>query len=257
MNRLVCLTTTALLLAAMGSGCCCMDRYYYGDCPKPGMWGRFGAKCYGCDAGGIEHGYGDCGPGGCGDGDCGDACGACGPCGFHPLRSLFGALGCSSGCGEFYVDEWINDPPDKCDPCDEHGGYVGHRPCKPRWFLGVRGLSGRHCGGCDSCCEGGEMMGGHIPGHFDGPMHEGMMPEGEVIPTPEPATEGEMETEMEQPTTTARRTTKPYYKAKAPPTARRAKHAKTKTEPTPALRRVSHEVRPLTAKSPIGSGVAR
>jgi hypothetical protein len=30
------------------------------------------------------------------------------------------------GCGELYVDEWLSDPPNHCDPCDDCGNYVGH-----------------------------------------------------------------------------------------------------------------------------------
>src|SRR5688500_5331927 len=121
MNRLVCVVATAVLLTAAGSGCCCMDRYYYGDCPRTGLFG-FGGRCGDC-TGATETGCADghCGGGGacndCATAPCG-GCGNCDLCSLTPLRTLFNAFRCSSGCGEFYVDEWINDPPDKCDPCD-------------------------------------------------------------------------------------------------------------------------------------------
>jgi hypothetical protein len=44
----------------------------------------------------------------------------------NPLRSL---LSCGSGCGEWYVDEWLSDPPDCCDPGDNWGNWVGPQPC--------------------------------------------------------------------------------------------------------------------------------
>jgi hypothetical protein len=113
-------------------------------------------------------------------------------CGFNPILALFNAIHCSSGCGEFYFDEWINDPPDRCDPCDEcYGNYVGHHPCKPRWWFGGRGLCGHRCGtacdcgdevcgaeGCDSCAAGAHDIQGEV-GELPTPQPEmaPMMPE--------------------------------------------------------------------------------
>jgi hypothetical protein len=107
----------------------------------------------------------------------------------NPFRAIFNVFHCSSGCGEFYFDEWINDPPDRCDPCDQHyGNYVGHRPCRPRWWLGGRS-GGQPCGGCDggcdSCTAGGEDF--DIPA--DGQVLPAPQSESEMVPTPMPETE--------------------------------------------------------------------
>ncbi len=55
--------------------------------------------------------------------DVGDAC--CTGC-LSPLQQL---MGCSSGCGEIYWDEWLSDPPDCCDPCDQCGNWIGPHGC--------------------------------------------------------------------------------------------------------------------------------
>jgi len=80
------------------------------------------------------------------------------------MRSgLFG--GCTSGCGEVYYDEHINEPP-TCDPCGANGQFVGGGcgPCRPlleriRDMMGTPYMSGcNSCGGssgCDSCSTGG------------------------------------------------------------------------------------------------------
>lgn len=104
---------------------------------------------------GLTLSVGCCGPlwnpgcgTGCGTGcatACGDGCGACG------------------GCGELYVDPWINHPADCCDPCDACGNYNGQScgKCRPV-FAGVKSLWGYRCDdgcGCDSgcgvACDGG------------------------------------------------------------------------------------------------------
>ncbi|MGV3485631.1 MAG: hypothetical protein ACO1RT_14540, partial [Planctomycetaceae bacterium] len=106
------------------------------------------------------------------------ACGpvGCGPCGNGPFLLGGGCHGCD-GCGERYVDEWINHPPscDSCDSCGNHGGQTcGH--CRPvldglASLWGYRrdcgceattcgGSCGGGCsGGCDSGFDGGEIYG--------------------------------------------------------------------------------------------------
>lgn len=72
----------------------------------------------------------------CGADACGDVCG-CGDCCRpgaaclynvkYALGKLFGGLvGCCgcSGC-DVYWNEWHNDPPRCCDPCDKCGNWVG------------------------------------------------------------------------------------------------------------------------------------
>ncbi|MEL7335767.1 MAG: hypothetical protein AAFN70_06110, partial [Planctomycetota bacterium] len=60
--------------------------------------------------------------------------------------------------GERYIDPWINDPADCCDPCDQCGNYNGQScgECRPV-FSAVASLWGYRydggCGeGCNSCC---------------------------------------------------------------------------------------------------------
>ena len=77
--------------------------------------------------------------------------GCCGPMMFHG--------GCTSGCGECYVDPWINEPASCCDPCDSCGNYDGQScsSCRPV-FSGIKTIwgyryGGTGCGGCDSGCD--------------------------------------------------------------------------------------------------------
>lgn len=53
------------------------------------------------------------------------------------------------GCGDLYVDPWINEPADCQDPCDQCGNYNGQSCGKCRGvFSGVCGLWGIYCGHC-------------------------------------------------------------------------------------------------------------
>lgn len=84
-----------------------------------------------------------CGPKACGPIALGDPCGGCGQC---------------DGCGELYLDPWINHPPNCCDPCDSCGNYNGQSCGKCRSvFAGVKTIWGYRCndgcGGCDRCGE--------------------------------------------------------------------------------------------------------
>jgi len=105
----------------------------------------------------------DCGP--CGPQICTDACTDCGeigcteisgngPCG-KPARGLFSHLGymatCGGGCGEFYIHPWINERPDECDPCDNHGNWIGPQACCDGFW---GSFWGRGCGGACGDCYG-------------------------------------------------------------------------------------------------------
>lgn len=96
-------------------------------------------------------------------------------------------MACAGGCGEVYVDEYINHPPvcDPCGTCDSCNGscgadYVGGCGCQPdrpifQWIsrfwgipynavncgnCGAQGCS--HCGGgCRTCQAGEREMTGH------------------------------------------------------------------------------------------------
>lgn len=87
---------------------------------------------------------------------------------------------CANGCGEFYVDEWYNHPP-QCDPCNTCGDYVGgcsHGSCgcsEPACVPLLSRLWGmRYVGPCCdtgcSSCDGGIMHEGHVVsgGHSTG-----------------------------------------------------------------------------------------
>lgn len=101
-----------------------------------------------------------------------DPCAQAGPCG--PMRSggafdrtygvprspgehlcgMFG--GCGSGCGEVYWGEWISDPPDACDPCDQCGNYVGEQCC-PEWMRYTRFVPWGYRNGSCACAGCGGM----------------------------------------------------------------------------------------------------
>ncbi len=183
--RMHLVATFGLAWLGLGSGCCFM-----GSCP-PGGYAHLpgGMVEAGCDSCGGDCG-GSCG-GACEGGDCGcgemypGSCGTCasGSCGglsalFLPLMCT--KLGCGSGCGGVYWNEWVCDPPDCCDPCDS-GCWVGPRcggsPCGSGLFTGgpfavvggvvrgsvgvvrgalgtaLYGYPGRGCSSCSSCTE--------------------------------------------------------------------------------------------------------
>lgn len=79
---------------------------------------------------------------------------ACGPKACGPLALGHPCDGCDQcdGCGELYIDPWINEPADCCDPCDTCGNYNGQSCGKCRSvFAGARTLWGYRYGGCDGC----------------------------------------------------------------------------------------------------------
>lgn len=133
-------------------------------------------------------------------GSCSD-CGVCGgDCQGHtPATYLKSKLTCGSGCGEIYWGEWLSDPPDDCDPCDDCGNWVGPRCCEPGFLERMAdcwcSLWGFRVGGCSTCatleapcsdCVGtGVQKGGYIM--ESAPMK--VVPqgsEGESILTPPP-----------------------------------------------------------------------
>lgn len=66
--------------------------------------------------------------GGCSTGSCGIG-GGCGPGLFNgALRDRLAGGHCTTGCGEVYWDEQINEPP-VCDPCGYGGEFVGGQSC--------------------------------------------------------------------------------------------------------------------------------
>lgn len=97
--------------------------------------------------------------------------GCCGPlwrascgvgCDGGPAVACTDGCGMCDGCGELYVDPWINHPPDCCDPCDACGNYNGGSCGQCRGvFAGVKSLWGYRCAdhgavGCDGIgCDAG------------------------------------------------------------------------------------------------------
>jgi len=99
--------------------------------------------------------------------------GCCGPlwrascgvgCDSGPVAACSDGCGMCDGCGELYIDPWINHPPDCCDPCDACGNYNGGSCGKCRSvFAGVKSLWGYRCAdpnavgctgvGCDAGCS--------------------------------------------------------------------------------------------------------
>jgi hypothetical protein len=77
--------------------------------------------------------------------------GGCGSC--SHVSHLPSRLACGSGCGEVYWDEWLSDPPDCEDPCDDCGYYVGPRSrlLSPLAWCNLWGLRSSPCGDCGTC----------------------------------------------------------------------------------------------------------
>jgi hypothetical protein len=152
-------------------------------------------------------------------------------CGLHHAA-------CSGGCGEVYWGEWVSDPPDCCDPCNDCGHFTGGQCCHPRplqrlWW-GLHGYKlNDPCGcggaGCGTCGGG---WGGYSGGcaTCGGGGHDGFdygQPEGSILqenwereplPTTEPG--------------------KPVHNAKAPPQGRMTQYRQSRTQvasPRPAM----------------------
>ncbi len=136
-------TCSGLVLALLAiSGCAAPYTYYCDDGCGPNM---------------LSGRYGSCG---------GEPCATCegSPddpfCGHTVSGVLRNMLTCGGGCGDIYLGEWSYDPPDQCDPCNNHGDWTGPQCCPPscwtRFWEGLHG--GRSCGttcqptcGCDTC----------------------------------------------------------------------------------------------------------
>ena len=196
------ISLVALFLLSSASGCIlgrnlpcvggCGDCGIIDDCSSCGG-GSCGiaAPACGCDSCGPSCGC-DTFSGGCasfcGDGcidgcasygswNCGESCCPRGPAMGTPFQWLRYNLGCGGGCGDMYWGEWISDPPDCCDPCDNHGNWTGCQSCvRNDFFSGLRGIFGyRYCpsscgGGCGDTCYGG---GGCTSCGGPGGYHEG------------------------------------------------------------------------------------
>lgn len=115
-------------------------------------------------------------PGIAGCADCGPTTATCGPGEApelfpgRPLASLLDrVLSCNAGCGRVYYGEWQYDPPDSCDPCNNHGDFVGPTYCGPScWQKFWEGIHGVRCEA--GCVEGACVQGGYVEGIEPGCM---------------------------------------------------------------------------------------
>jgi hypothetical protein len=115
------------LAAAIAAASCCLAGVGCQSVAQCGDGCGRGASMafqkYDCSCDGV---CGEC----CGDdrGACGSGCdSACadGCCGDSQGEGLMGKLFGCTGCGECYWNEWHNDPPPLCEPCDRCGNYIG------------------------------------------------------------------------------------------------------------------------------------
>jgi hypothetical protein len=179
--------------------------------------------CHTIGGGGV--GYydvgGACQKGPCQKGVCQKDCGGCddGYRGYHLCNAVHSIFwGCGKydgcGCGEWYLGEWLYDPPDCCDPCDDcYGQYVGPRDCCKRkfiidpalWILALKHKHCRndgwydpcgnwHCYGDGGCCGGcgkggcGAVYGDEVIGDefLEGPTPEPFTADGTIEGIPDP-----------------------------------------------------------------------
>jgi len=160
--------------------------FTHGGCclciPKPIVW---------C---GYEN---ECGPHGCDSCACPSDCGLFSFCHWNKT--------CGKGCGEVYWGEWVSDPPDCCDPCDQcfgqwtgphgycqlgplqhllaalHGYKYCPRPCCGEWCGGCCGRRGG--AGCAACGGGEHLMQGSVMPATPGEVYYDNAPYGQSIMT--------------------------------------------------------------------------
>jgi hypothetical protein len=157
-----------IAVAVMISCGCCVNRCIVGDACDVGNPALCGSECESCS-------LGDNFPGGCGRTIMGCRGGLSG----LALPLLSTRLACGSGCGDVYWNEWMCDPPECCDPCDEYGCWVGPQTCPGRpcilgsalyglgsrlrhgfgWVFGSRSCA---CCGVDDCIGSGSCCDGQV-----------------------------------------------------------------------------------------------
>jgi len=181
-RTIVCLQSSRLSRLAAGIVVIFVSFSWLGGCCGVRMTGG----CGGC---GVAISQSNCGcNSGCDSGiGAASSCGGCttlfnGQIASRMRNSLFG--GCTSGCGEVYYDEHINESP-TCDPCGANGQFIGGGcgPCRPllqriRDMMGTPYMSGcNSCGessGCDSCGTGGcSSQGNANTGGYCSQCHDG------------------------------------------------------------------------------------
>jgi hypothetical protein len=161
------------ILAVATVGCASPCAYHGDNGSRPFAISGRHAGCDCAETGDVELGdieTGDIETGNCGAESCGGTCGTGGPC---RLRDM---LTCRTGCGRMYWGEWAYDPPDECDPCNNHGDWVGPQGCPPSGWLNLwNGFHGSRfhtaCGSptCTDCaaptntCRGTEVSSDDSP----------------------------------------------------------------------------------------------
>jgi len=171
------LVMAASLAVITGAGCCVTH-----PCGSTAALPCDGACGVACDDGGCDSGCGPTFPASCGTHAPGHGLSGL------ALPLLSTKLACGSGCGGVYWNEWISDPPDCCDPCNDCGQWTGHcggnswsgqTGCGPGQVIhgalrGVTHVTGSvlrtviygypgacgGCGTCSSCMTAEPAMGG-------------------------------------------------------------------------------------------------
>ncbi len=132
---------SVLVATVMFSGCAGHRYAGYSSCDSLGCATPIASSCDSCDGAG---------------------CGACGIA-LNPLQHLHN-LRCGDGCGEVYWGEWLSDPPDCVDPCDDCGFFNGQSfgQCRTRGlWKGIHHLWGHRIGdscGCSDCTTAGHEV---------------------------------------------------------------------------------------------------
>jgi hypothetical protein len=255
-----------------GSGCCTtttcgpcgqpMRCVCWPTLPKPIVWDGCGNEC----------GPNNCQ--GCGDYCCGGGCGPLSHGGLFPW--LGGLWSCGRGCGQVYCDEWISDPPDCCDPCDQcHGAFTGqgggycclgpcqrllaalhgYRYCAPPNSGPWRPIFG-HCGygacGDPACgCGGASPHGADV--YYDGPIETSgpSVPSAKGAPVPMPEETSILDENWEIPKS-APQPGKPMHNARQPQGAQMGRAMPRQQAPP---RVVSRNTAP--SNTPVGMGIRR
>jgi hypothetical protein len=184
-----------------GGGC---DQCGGGGCDACG--GGYDDAC--CNTGHDEGCCNDacCDDACCDDGCCDDGCGSCGGAcwGDDCHRGRCKPWCLLGGCGEFYWNEWFNDPPDCCDPCDCCGNNIN-------------GMFTRRHAGPEYCDDyHGYGQGGYHGGGYQG---EGTVIEGPAVQQNESNGPRETSHEARRPTRSA--LVPPQRPAPVPPQAMR------------------------------------
>jgi hypothetical protein len=148
----------------------------------------------------------------------------CSPCNGGIKYWLNGRCYAGRSCGERYWGEWISDPPDRCDPCNQCGDFIGPRCCGPgplvRLWQNI--ICCDPCNSCNSCGGSGCSSCGGGVASYGGDYHGGSIMHENWDHQPTPAVPGKNIHQAGQPTPAQIRTTQ---RLPAGPTMARASYA--------------------------------